>query len=105
VDCAKRLAELAAAIAVLIQRLYENADDPDPGHNNAIRQQITQIENLMALVAKHCGEAGRKAAAAAAGAIAGATTCIMAVVPDICKVSPEMCCDGHFVGPGASCVI
>jgi RHS repeat-associated protein len=103
VDCAKRLAELAAAIAVLAQRLYENANDPDPGHNKAIRYQIRHLEELMALVAKHCGEAGRKAAAAAEGALAGATTCVATIVIDICVVAPQTCCNGQYVGPGVSC--
>jgi RHS repeat-associated protein len=103
IDCAKKLAELAASIAVLQQRLFENALSPDGGHDNAIEERIDRIRKLMVQVARHCGDAGRKAAAAAAAAMAAATECFVVVATDICTIAPETCCNGRYVGPGGSC--
>ncbi len=100
VDCAKKLAELAAAIAALQLRLYENAGRADKGHDKAIRERIAQIRKLAEQVARHCRDAGRKAAAAAAAAASAATECFVTIVPDICMVVPEACCKGRYVGPG-----
>jgi RHS repeat-associated protein len=100
VDCAKILAELAAASAKLAQRIAENAANPDPGHTKAIRQLQKRVEELARKAAKHCGEAGKKAASAATRA---ATRCITIIVLEPCQIAPEMCCNGKFVGIGASC--
>jgi len=104
VECGKLLAQLTAAIAKLAQRKAEYAasPDPDPGHAKAIREAQNRVQTLAAKAAKHCGEAGKAAAAAATSAT---TTCIFAVVPDICTTIPEACCNGKFVGMGVSCGI
>jgi hypothetical protein len=100
--CAKKLAEPAAAVSVLILGLQVNAEHPDKGHGDAIRQRTNSIKPPMDLVGKYCKDAGGKAAAAA-GAIQGGTMCITTIAASICESAPQKCCNGVYVGPGVSC--
>jgi RHS repeat-associated protein len=89
IDCCKVLAELTAATAKLAQRIAENAANPDPGHNKAIRELSNRVARLAAQAAKSCGEAGKAAASAAAAALARARTIVVPIIIiDPCVIDP-----------------
>jgi len=71
VDCAKALAELILATAVVNRRVLEiQAYGGDPGHIDALEQAMNRLENALAKVKKHCGCALGVAAAIAAAELA-----------------------------------
>jgi len=88
VDCAKALAELARAVALLELRTDEIifwGGVPDPNHQTSLQQAINRVKNALDKVIKHCA-----CYAGAAAAIAAAEAALEAAAPYLLEVAPAL---------------
>ena len=102
IDCIKKIAELMLALEKMRERLEQQANgSKDPvvikNHQKSIEQLSGRIRELAEQAAKHCKEAGKKAAGMAASMLEAIPRCAMIFV-NPCVLRPDLCCNGTFTG-------